>query len=312
MSDILAPIVLFTYNRPDHTLQTLQALKKNHLASDSKLYIYCDGAPKKNESPYLLQKIAEVKDITKSNQWCAKVEIIERETNFGLAKNIVSGVTEIINQYGKVIVLEDDIITSSGFLSYMNDALELYKNDDQVMNISGYSFPTDTIMPETYFCNLGSCWGWGTDAKSWSKYIDDPKYVWSYLQDKNLFQQYNFKYGNYSNQLRQNIKGIKKTWAIKWYSTLFLCNGLCLHPGISLVKNIGMDDSGTNSNKSNFFDITNLAESIQLEKIPIKTDLEHIKIFETYFYNKNKLKYSVIDLLRPLLPQSFLDTPYFN
>ena len=137
---MLAPIVLFVYNRPWHTEQTLNALMQNELADQSVLYIYADG-PKENATEEQLKKIEEVRHVIRTKKWCKEVHIIESEKNKGLADSIINGVTEIVNKYGKVIVLEDDIVTSKGFLKYMNEALELYKEEDKVYHISGYMFP---------------------------------------------------------------------------------------------------------------------------------------------------------------------------
>ena len=127
----LAPIILFVYNRPWHTEQTLRALMANELAAKSELYIYADG-PKPNATDEQLQKIHEVRQLIRQEQWCDKVHIVESEKNKGLADSIIGGVTEIVNKYGKIIVLEDDIVPTTGFLQYMNDALEMYKDDEQV------------------------------------------------------------------------------------------------------------------------------------------------------------------------------------
>src|SRR5215211_27101 len=114
MRNNLAPVVLFVYNRPVHTLRTLKALKKNHLADESRLYVYCDG-PKTNATEEERENINKVRSIVKQEKWCREVHVAESETNNGLAASIIKGVTEIVNRYGKVIVLEDDLETSPGF-----------------------------------------------------------------------------------------------------------------------------------------------------------------------------------------------------
>ena len=164
-----APIVLFVYNRPWHTLQTLNALMKNELADQHVLYIYSDG-PKIKAANDEVKKIEEVRKLIRTKQWCKEVYIVESETNRGLADSIINGVTEIVNKHGKIIVLEDDLITSAGFLNYMNIALNLYKNEKNVMHISGYMFPTEKKLPETFFLVFTSCWGWGTWDRAWQSF----------------------------------------------------------------------------------------------------------------------------------------------
>lgn len=160
----LAPIVLFTYNRPHHTQKTLQALMQNELADKSVLYIYCDGA-KEHATETDKTNITEVRKVVRSKQWCKEVHIIEAEKNKGLAKSIISAVTEIVGKYGKIIVLEDDIITSKGFLRYMNDALSIYQTQDKVMHVSAYMYPHKERLPETFFFEVPYPGGGGQHGK---------------------------------------------------------------------------------------------------------------------------------------------------
>ena len=157
-----APIVLFVYNRPWHTEQTLRALMANDLAAASELFIYADGA-KPNADADQLQRISDVRALIRREPWCGKVHIIESEINKGLADSIIAGVTEVVNQHGRAIVLEDDIVPTRGFLRYMNDALTLYEKDERVMLVSGYIYPYKHIpkTPTTYFMRVYACWGWG-------------------------------------------------------------------------------------------------------------------------------------------------------
>ena len=265
----ISPVVLFVYNRPWHTEQTLNALVQNELADQSVLYIYADG-PKENATDEEMQKIEEVKEVISSKKWCKEVHIIKAETNKGLAESIITGVTEIVNQYGKVIVLEDDIVTSKGFLKYMNDALELYKEEDKVYHISGYMFPVKGKLPETFFNRQTSCWGWATWAKQWNQLETSPKKLMKKLEERNLVKEADIDGTNqFIIQLQSNINGTMKTWAVLWHFSVFLNNGLCLHPRKSLVKNIGLDNSGENCGTTSLFNVIPV-ESISLKKIKIK------------------------------------------
>lgn len=307
----LAPIVLFTYNRPDHTLRTLEALKKNILANQSLLFIYCDGA-KENASQEVQTKIKEVRAIVRSEKWCKEVQIIERKKNWGLADNILDGVTEIVNNYGKIIVLEDDIYTSPGFLSYMNQALDLYQAQERVMHISGYMFPIDTQSnASTFFYTATTCWGWATYKRSWKLLIRDPKLIWNYLEENDLFDEFNLGgYANFSRQLRQNIEGTIKTWAIKWHSSVFINKGLCLHPHRSLVQNIGNDNSGTNSANTDYHSHQELEQEVIPSSIPLKESLAIRNKMSDYYYTQKKLKHFIYKSLKPILPKKLRDTPF--
>lgn len=148
----MAPVVLFVYNRPMHTEQTLEALHQNELADESILYIYADG-PKGNLTKDAIEKIIRTRRVIRKKKWCKEVHIIESTHNKGLADSIISGVTDTVNRYGKAIVLEDDVVTSKGFLRYMNDALVMYEHDAGAMHISGFIPYTRgaAALPETFF-----------------------------------------------------------------------------------------------------------------------------------------------------------------
>ena len=167
----LAPIVLFVYNRPWHTEQTVKALQKNELAKESELFIYSDAA--KNEEQR--ESVDEIRNYLKKINGFKKVTVIKREKNWGLANSIIDGVTKIVNEYGKIIVLEDDLVTSPYFLKFMNDSLMYYKDEKMVMAISGYSYPiirqNCSQINETYYLRITSSRSWPTWSDSW-KYFE--------------------------------------------------------------------------------------------------------------------------------------------
>lgn len=250
----IAPIIVFCYNRPDHLEQTLDALSQNELADQSKLYIYCDG-PKEGASEEMCQKITDVRQVARKRQWCKEVHVVEREENVGLMNNIVGAVTEIVNQYGRVITMEDDIITSKGYLRFMNEALELYKDDEQVMHISGYMWPHKHKLPNTFFYEVpypGG--GWATWQRAWKHYANDTKSLYDYWCTR--WDEFN-KFGdNYlQKQLEANYHGTMKTWFIKWHAVMLQRGALTLYPGQSLTNNIGFDDQATNCYTTDKFDV---------------------------------------------------------
>jgi hypothetical protein len=294
---MLSPIVLFVYNRPDHTQKTLDALAQNELAKDSILYVFCDGA-KPNSSQNQIEKINETREIIKKQKTDFKEVIITEQTqNLGLADSILSGVSQIITKYGKVIVLEDDIVTSKGFLRFMNESLEFYKEEEKVMHISGYMFPADleNAVPnddQTFFYRSTSCWGWATWQRAWQNINTDTDFLLSELQSKILLNEFDFD-GTYqfSKQLELNITGKIKTWAVKWYASVFLKGGLCLHPKHSLVQNIGTDSTGNTSPTTNHFWHKELIDYVEVN--PIET-IENTKVVEQMkgYYRQFKLSFS--------------------
>lgn len=252
----LAPIVLFVYNRPWHTRQTVEALRKNILAAGSELFVFSD-APK-NEAA--AASVSEVRKYIRAISGFKKVTVMERPENWGLAKSIVEGVTSIVNEHGRVIVLEDDLVTSPYFLDYMNDALEVYKDEKKVMHVSGYFFPTQAELPETFFYRQAFSWGWGTWSRAWREFEPDAQQLKQRMIKKpsgvygfNLDGSFNF-----FSAVLDNAEGRIRTWAVKWYASVFLSDGLCLHPKSSLVINIGHDKSGEHCEDTDLYNTGSL------------------------------------------------------
>lgn len=266
-----APVVLFVYNRPWHTIQTVEALKKNELASESELFIFSDGWKNEQDKP----KVLEVREYLKTINGFKKVHIIERERNYGLADNIIDGVTKVVNEYGRIIVLEDDIVTSPYFLRYMNDSLDRYKDIDKVFGVTGYAFPIKKEgLPPAYFLRFLSCWGWGTYARSW-KFFEKNSYKLINIFSKEMIKEFDFNNsGLFWSQVIANNEGKLNTWAIFYYATLFLNNGLFLMPRESFSKNIGHDDSGIHCGRTKCYDVDltyeyNIAYPDVIEELPL-------------------------------------------
>jgi hypothetical protein len=282
----LAPIAIFTYNRPEHSKKTIDALIKNKLANESEVFIFSDG-PRNDIDNIEIKQLREYLD---SIQGFKNINIIKRENNWGLAKSIVDGVTGLCNKYGKVIALEDDLVTSPYFLEYMNEALETYKDEKKVMHIAGYFPPIKTgNLPNTFFYNQTNCWGWATWQRAWQYYNNDAKHLHDKITEQNRMKEFNLDgvRPNFEEQLVNNINGKIKTWAIKWQASVFLQNGLCLHSRQSLVQNIGFDSSGDNCKTNKNYEIELAEEKINLVKqdlIENKDAREAVK----KFYNNLK------------------------
>lgn len=285
-----APIIVFAYNRPDHLRNTLEALSKNDLADQSELTIFCDG-PKEGASEVQLSAIQEVRHVAHEKQWCKNVTVIESEQNKGLANSIIAGVTSVVEEFGRVIVLEDDIVTSRGFLKYMNDALDLYESDERVMHVSGYMYPHKGKLPDTFFCALPLCWGWATWKRAWRFFEDDARKWSDYYEKNGLWDRFNVFGGNIlQKQLEDNVRGVIRTWFVKWHSSVLFHDGLALFPGVSLVDNIGMDGTGEHCSTSGSFSNGILADHVQVRRIPLKEDrkgrnaIRHF--YQGYWYSK--------------------------
>ena len=272
-----APIVLFVYNRLWHTQQTIEALKKNELASQSNLIIYSDYAKNKENR----QKVDRVREYLNTINGFNKITIINRNTNWGLAKSIIDGVTAVVNEFGRIIVLEDDLVTSPYFLRFMNDSLSIYENEERVASIHGYVYPIENL-PDTFFIRGADCWGWSTWKDRWNVFESDGQKLHDDLKLRGLKNEADFN-GSYqfTSMLEDQILNRNDSWAIRWYMSTFLKNMLTLYPKISFVQNIGLDNSGTHCNAT-FQEPTELVNDYSLNKIVVNENVEARNKFEKY------------------------------
>ena len=289
-----APVILFVYNRVDHTKRTVDSLLNNKLATTTKLFIYSDGG--KNDEDIV--KVEKVRDYIRHINGFEKVEIIERQKNLGLANSVISGVTEIINQLGKVIVLEDDIVTAPTFLNFMNDALIFYESNKSIFSVSGYPYPIkipDSYKKDVFISYRASSWGWATWKNRWDKVDWDVKDFKTFSHNKNLQIKFNQGGEDLTPMLMAQMKGEIDSWAIRWNYAHYKNNVYCLLPIFPLCKNIGTDKSGTHSSSSQKFDVIldNNVEKINLanDLIPEVEIIERIKkkvkpSFFRYIINK--------------------------
>lgn len=248
----LAPIALFVYNRPDHTRRTLSYLQKNELAADSRLFIFSDGARTESDQ----DAVSEVRELISEITGFKSVKIIARDTNMGLANSIIAGVTQLTNEYGKVIVFEDDLISSPYTLRFFNDALTLYADEEQVMHIGAYMFNlADKTLPETFFFRAAFSWGWATWARAWKNFEPDIDKLIAQF-DKDKIDQFSINHTmNFWKQMQGFKAGKNNSWAIRWYASIFLKGGQTLNPSQSLIHNIGHDGSGVHSNIENMYQV---------------------------------------------------------
>jgi hypothetical protein len=251
MSESLAPVALFVFNRPDHTERTLAALRQNVLAPETDLVIFSD-APKRETQA---EAVAEVRKVIKGFSGFRSLEVIEREKNMGLAPSIISGVSELCRNYGRVIVLEDDLISSPYFLSYMNAALDAYEDVDNVFSISGFNAPSkimrfpDDYKEDVYFCPRNCSWGWGTWWDRWSSVDWDMKDYEEFRNNKAERRRFNLSGDDMSEMLDLQMAGKISSWAIRFSYHHFKHNGLAVYPRYSYIHNGGLDDSGVHTKK---------------------------------------------------------------
>jgi len=278
----LAPIILFVYNRPWHTQQTVEALIKNELASESELFIYSDEA--KNDDARV--SVDEVRKYIDNITGFKKITVIKRDKNWGLANSIIDGVTKIVNEYGRIIVLEDDLVTSPYFLKFMNEGLTMYENEDKVASIHGYIYPIDNL-PNTFFIKGADCWGWATWKRAWDVFEPNGQKILDELKSRGLEKgaDFNNSYG-LTQMLKDQIKGKNNSWAVRWYMSAFLKDMLTLYPGKSYVQNIGDDDSGTHCGVSDIFRVE-LSTSNNINRLELVENSDSRKKIEIFFDSIN-------------------------
>lgn len=275
-----APVILFTYNRLTQIKKTIEALQENKWADESDLFIFSD-APKSDEEQ---SKVKQVREYLRTVNRFRSVTIIEREFNYGLGNNIIDGVTEIIANYGKVIVMEDDLIASPYFLEYMNTALDLYENDDQVISIHGYVYPVKEKLPETFFLKGADCLGWGTWKRGWSIFEPDGNILLKKLLETD--QSNAFDYSNaypFTQMLKDQTEGKNNSWAIRWYASAFLNDKYTLWPGRSLIYHAGGDGTGTNTGFDSLLDVTLSVRPIEVVRINIEQNISAYNSFVSFY-----------------------------
>ena len=266
MSDF-APIALFVYRRLEHARETIEALKLNQHAMLSDLHVFSDG-PKDITS---ISDVDRVREYVRSVQGFHTVKIVERNENLGLANSIIRGVSEVLQRHERVIVVEDDLVTSPFFLRFMNEALDLYNRDLRVASIHGYVYPTMETLPETFFLRGADCWGWATWRRGWQLFNPDGRALLQALESQKLTNEFDFGGSfQYTQMLRDQIEGKNNSWAIRWYASAFLANALTLYPGRSLVHNIGNDGSGTHCLQSSAYGASTSTEPVKVESITVE------------------------------------------
>ncbi len=282
----LAPIVLFVYNRPDHTARTLESLRQNNLAAQSELFVFCDG-PKDNSS---LEKIAELHKIIDNISGFKNVVVEKSSVNKGLANSIIAGVSKIVNEYGKIIVVEDDLVTSPHFLQFMNDGLNFYEKEEQVISIHGYVYPVKAELPATFFLRGADCWGWATWKRGWNLFNANGSELLAQLQERGLENEFDLDgCYPYTHMLQGQIKGENNSWAIRWHASAFLANKLTLYPGKSLVQNIGFDNSGSHCDATGQFDQNLFEQEISINKISVAENKFARQDIKKFFMKKKKI-----------------------
>ncbi|AMQ01328.1 Sugar transferase [Pedobacter cryoconitis] len=247
-----APIALFVYNRPKHTERTLKFLRQNELAAESRLFVFSDGPKSEAEE----ENVREVRELLKHIDGFRSVEVIERKSNMGLAESVIAGVSRLVKDYKQVIVFEDDLVTSPYTLTYFNDALTRYRDQERVMHIGAYMYPLkENTLPETFFYRAATSWGWATWDRAWQHFEPNIDVLMRQF-DARKRAEFSIEHQmNFWKQMKDFKRGKNNSWAIRWYASVFLRGGLTLNPSQSLVNNIGHDGSGVHSGINDIYNV---------------------------------------------------------
>jgi hypothetical protein len=266
-----SPIALFVYSRPQHLRRALEALCENPEARDTVLYVYSD-APRDESAA---EAVREVRRVLQDIDGFAAVHVTLREQNVGLAHNITGGISDVLSRHDDVIVVEDDLIVSRFFLRFMNDALIHYRHETRVASISGYCYPLNRSMPETFFIRGADCWGWATWRDRWRVFNSDGRALLTELRSRKLTRAFDLDGTmGYTRMLVDQIAGRNDSWAIRWHASCFLRDLLTLYPARSLTSNVGHDGTGTHSSKNNSYDVQLSSTPIAIGRIAVEESVE--------------------------------------
>ena len=290
-------IALFVYNRPEHTQEVLNGLRKNKIP---KLYIFSDGIKDEKDN----NSVGKVRNLIDSIDWC-ETEIIKSKENKGLANSIIYGVNYVLERHEKIIVLEDDCVPSDDFIVFMKKCFDKYENNEKVMNVSGYSLPINipnNYPYDIYFSYRTSSWGWGTWRRAW-KYFDRNKSILAEIEKSpNLRKKINRAGEDLIPMLKNQINGKLDSWAVFWAINIIKNDGVCVNPVKSKIKNIGHDGTGTHCGTNNRYKVKLNKEDINLLNLPDKIIIDDIIVKRyKFFFNpslKNKVKVIISNILK--------------
>lgn len=293
----LSPVIIFVYSRLEHTKRLITSLNKNKLLKDSEVFVFSDSSS--NEK--VQKEISKVRKYIKDNIFAKNLKIIERKENFGLSKNIISGLNEVFLKHDKAIILEDDLVLSPYFLDYMNDALSMYSEYENIASISGYMYPIkpNKFSNEYFFLNLIESWGWATWKRAWQKMRLDSTDLKEEILLKNKKKLFclNNKF-DYFKMLDDNIKKKNDSWAVRWYASTFLKDMITLFPNKSFVQNTGMDSSGEHCSPTSLYDTTLVERYNKLEIQEIIEFNNDRRVLENYFFLNKFRRYKELIKLK--------------
>ncbi len=304
----LAPIALFCYNRPNHLKLTIASLKNNYLANQSMLYIFLDGPKSKKD----FKKNNEVFNYISKINGFAKIKIYRSKKNLGLSKSIIDGINFVLKENDRIIVVEDDIVTSPLFLKFMNESLNKYEKNLKVWHVAGHSHlkPDEKEKQKVFFSYYMNCWGWATWKNRWKMFEKNPNKLINSFSKKDISEFDLEGSGLFWSQILKNASKKINTWAIFWYATIYIRKKLCCNPLKSYVRNIGMDGSGMHCSDSKYLDdnMLYINPNVKFLSKPIFSK-KYFIIYKNYFKSQPQsiFKKLFVRISNILMSDSFLN-----
>jgi hypothetical protein len=246
------PVAVFAYNRPAHIRRALQALSQCRRLDECEFHFFADGP----RSEDVRQQVEATRQVLR--EWAPALNacVVERDGNLGLAKSIVSGVTDLCTRYGRVIVLEDDLVVSPDFLHYMIESLDRYQNDDRVMQVGAFTLSSPLApVADAFLLPVTTTWGWATWQRAWESFSWVPEDLEAARRDDQWRKLFDLNGScNFSAMLEDRLAGRNDSWGILWWYAVSRRQGLVVYPTHSLVWNGGFDGSGVHCGSGDFFD----------------------------------------------------------
>lgn len=280
----LAPVVIFVYARPEHAMETIESLASNYHAQDTDVYIYSDAAKNEDVESRVEQVRSYIDSLTQMKLF-KTLTINKAETNKGLAESIITGVSEIIEEYGRVIVVEDDLVSSVDFLQFMNDALNYYEADSRIWSICGYTFKIKfplNYKHDLYLSHRGGSWGWATWKDRWANIDWEVSDYPDFKHNKKMRRHFNRGGLDMSRMLDSQMQGKIDSWAIRWCYAQSKINKLTVYPTVSRIQNIGLDGTGSHCGVTTKYDsflsdgtVECKMENIDIDKRVMKSYRDH-------------------------------------
>ena len=280
---VSSPLVLFTYKRLSVTQRVINALLMNPEARYTNLIVYSDG-PKNAEDDQIL----EVREYLRSLSGFNSIELIFRERNLGLAASFIKGITEVLDRFDSAIFIEDDNLVSPCFLAFMNNALEVYKDDERVSCISGYTYPIWPQQRRPFFIRGADTWSMATWRRSWQHFCSDARLLKAELENRNLVTKFSIDGFRFYHMLESQIRGEIDSWGVRWWTSAFVKDMYCLYPHEPLCVSIGYGEDSVHCKggyKPIFRRPSELVSEIDFENFPEKVSQTLLTAASIMFMN---------------------------